>query len=124
VHSAVSHAVRREIKPRFASNSRILRASPPRQPMPETTTEESITATGFTSLLFHARDDFHDLDDWLATRGSVFLQLFKFSAEINALLFLLATDKISDHIAGGGEALLLLSGFQPCQLAWSQRNIH
>jgi len=48
---------RADTKRRNASDRRTARVSPPRQPMPETTAEESRTATGFTPLPFHLAHD-------------------------------------------------------------------
>lgn len=61
VHSAVSYGVRQDSNPATAKSLRTPRASPPRQPMPETTTELSKTARGLpTPLLFDLFDNIED----------------------------------------------------------------
>src|SRR5580658_6533936 len=61
VHSAMIQGVRQDSNPPAARSFRTARASPPRQPMPDTTTEQSKTARGLgTAFLFHP---FHDFEN-------------------------------------------------------------
>lgn len=85
--------------------------------------EESRTAVGFTPLLFYAADNLHDLVHRLRAGRALPLEDVELSTEIGPLLFLLSPDEVSHHIAGGGEASLLLARLEPGQLAWGQGNI-
>ena len=76
-HSAVNQSVRAETNRRKASNRKTARASPPRQPIPETTTDESRTAMGFTPFLFHAAHDRHHRRNGFASPRAVRLQCFE-----------------------------------------------
>src|SRR2546428_4467121 len=106
-----------ETRLRRASSRSTFLASP-RQPMPETTMEESRTATSFMPLQEFCSDLLDRAHDFF-NRGRTIcaispVHLLELSFQSGQLLFALAPNQISNHVAGRGETALFSAGLNPC----------
>jgi hypothetical protein len=93
-------------RPQFINDltDKTLRASPPRQPMPETITELSRMTRGLacTSGLLYAFDARQNSRGWFRLIAAVRFHSLEFLQERFPFLLLPAADQVTHHIAGTG----------------------
>src|ERR1051325_6000078 len=123
VHSSTNSAVHTERNARRASRRSTWRESPPRQPIPATTTEVSSAATSGMTFPFHLADQLDDRGFRFRPVTAVGIEPVELLAQSFGLGLLEAAHQFADDLGVARETLARLLLAQPLDLCVGEGNV-